>query len=210
MIVPLVLRHIRGMIPDRSGPSTFRLRSNARRRRGKDLLGAIRTDLFLVRWHVDIRQSRLLKKCGVCGKWCDGEAMQTYLVISRAGPNRDLSKGAREQPFWDEHAAVHRWPCGRTVHSPGRPAGRRGRRACWSFRRRMRPRCAQKLEPDPWYQRGILSLESIRRWQIFIDQRAKVATPALTIGWRLIVLVPIDAPSWSRAVGQFLCRTICS
>src|SRR5207302_7077835 len=29
----------------------------------------------------------------------------TFVAISSAGPNRALSKGAREQPFWDEHAA---------------------------------------------------------------------------------------------------------
>ena len=29
----------------------------------------------------------------------------TFVVISSAGPNRDFSKGTREQPFWDEHAA---------------------------------------------------------------------------------------------------------
>jgi uncharacterized protein YciI len=28
----------------------------------------------------------------------------TFVAISSAGPNRDLSKGTREQPFWDEHA----------------------------------------------------------------------------------------------------------
>ncbi len=30
------------------------------------------------------------------------------------------------------------------------------------------------LANDPWYQNGILSLASIKRWQIFIDQRAAV------------------------------------
>ena len=29
----------------------------------------------------------------------------TFVAISSAGPNRDLSKGTREQPLWDEHAA---------------------------------------------------------------------------------------------------------
>jgi uncharacterized protein len=29
----------------------------------------------------------------------------TLVAISSAGPNRDLSKGTREQPLWDEHAA---------------------------------------------------------------------------------------------------------
>jgi uncharacterized protein YciI len=28
-----------------------------------------------------------------------------FVVISSLGPNRDRSKGVREQPFWDEHAA---------------------------------------------------------------------------------------------------------
>ena len=28
-----------------------------------------------------------------------------FLAFSSAGPNRDFSKGTREQPFWDEHAA---------------------------------------------------------------------------------------------------------
>jgi len=29
----------------------------------------------------------------------------TFVTISSPGPDRDLSKGAREQPFWNEHAA---------------------------------------------------------------------------------------------------------
>lgn len=27
-----------------------------------------------------------------------------FLAISSVGPNRDFSKGTREQPFWDAHA----------------------------------------------------------------------------------------------------------
>jgi hypothetical protein len=27
-----------------------------------------------------------------------------FVAIWSAGPNRDPSKGTREQPFWDEHA----------------------------------------------------------------------------------------------------------
>jgi hypothetical protein len=29
----------------------------------------------------------------------------------------------------------------------------------------------EKLKDDPWFVRGILKLESIKRWQIFIDVR---------------------------------------
>src|SRR5206468_12306128 len=34
-----------------------------------------------------------------------GLMKNTFLAISSAGPNRDFSKGTREQPLWDEHAA---------------------------------------------------------------------------------------------------------
>jgi uncharacterized protein YciI len=29
----------------------------------------------------------------------------------------------------------------------------------------------EKLKNDPWFEHGILRLESVKRWQIFIDQR---------------------------------------
>jgi uncharacterized protein YciI len=29
----------------------------------------------------------------------------------------------------------------------------------------------EKLKNDPWFERGILKLESVKRWQIFIDRR---------------------------------------
>jgi uncharacterized protein YciI len=29
----------------------------------------------------------------------------------------------------------------------------------------------EKLKNDPWFERGILKLESVKRWEIFIDER---------------------------------------
>jgi len=29
----------------------------------------------------------------------------------------------------------------------------------------------ETLKNDPWYQRGILKLETVKRWQIFVDVR---------------------------------------
>ena len=29
----------------------------------------------------------------------------------------------------------------------------------------------EKLKSDPWFERGILKLKSVKRWQIFIDVR---------------------------------------
>lgn len=28
----------------------------------------------------------------------------------------------------------------------------------------------EKLKADPWFEKGILKLESIRRWEIFVDE----------------------------------------
>jgi uncharacterized protein YciI len=29
----------------------------------------------------------------------------------------------------------------------------------------------EKLKSDPWMEHGVLKLESVKRWQIFIDER---------------------------------------
>ena len=29
----------------------------------------------------------------------------------------------------------------------------------------------EKLKDDPWFERGILKLESVKRWEIFVDTR---------------------------------------
>lgn len=31
----------------------------------------------------------------------------------------------------------------------------------------------EKLKNDPWFEQGILKLESVKRWQIFIDERTR-------------------------------------
>ena len=29
----------------------------------------------------------------------------------------------------------------------------------------------EKLKNDPWFEKGVLKLESLKRWQIFVDAR---------------------------------------
>ena len=82
----------------------------------------------------------------------------TFVVISSAGPNRDLSKGTREQPFWDEHAAF----IDRLVDEGG---------SLLIFNAEDENEVREKMKNDPWLERGILKQESIKRWQIFIDER---------------------------------------
>ncbi|HKQ36609.1 MAG TPA: YciI family protein [Verrucomicrobiae bacterium] len=98
----------------------------------------------------------------------------TFVAISLVGPNRDQSKGTREQPFWDEHAAFIDQLVdegfilmgGPLVGRDGRPEG-----ALLIVNAQDENEAKEKLKNDPWFERGILKLESIKRWEIFIDVR---------------------------------------
>jgi uncharacterized protein len=98
----------------------------------------------------------------------------TFLAISSAGPNRDLSKGTREQPFWDEHAKFidklvddgFIMMGGPLVDEDGMPHG-----ALLIVNAEDENEVREKLKDDPWFEKGILKLESVKRWEIFIDVR---------------------------------------
>jgi uncharacterized protein YciI len=99
---------------------------------------------------------------------------KTFLAISSAGPNSDRSKRTREQPFWDEHAKfvdqlVHDGFIlmgGPLVDDSGMPHG-----ALIIVNAEDENEVRDKLKNDPWFQKDILKLESVKRWEIFIDQR---------------------------------------
>jgi uncharacterized protein YciI len=95
---------------------------------------------------------------------------KTFVAISSAGPNRDFSKGTREQPFWDEHAKF----VDRLVEDGfilmGGPLVTEGG-ALLVFNAENENEVREKLKNDPWANHGILKLESVRCWEIFIDQR---------------------------------------
>ena len=98
----------------------------------------------------------------------------TFVVFSSVGPNRDRSKGVREQPFWDEHAAFIDQLVengfilmgGPLLNQDGLPQG-----ALLILNAQNENEVTEKLKDDPWFERGILKLESIKRWEIFIDVR---------------------------------------
>ncbi|PYL10277.1 MAG: hypothetical protein DME33_01610 [Verrucomicrobia bacterium] len=98
----------------------------------------------------------------------------TFITISSAGPNRDPSKGTREQPFWDEHAAFIDELVGKGFIMMGGPlldeAGL-PRGALLIVNAENENEVREKLKNDPWFQRAILKLESVTRWEIFIDER---------------------------------------
>ena len=94
----------------------------------------------------------------------------TFVAISSAGPSRDLSKGTREQPFWDEHAEFIDRLVAEGFILKGGPLVDEGG-SLLIFNAEDENEVRAKLKNDPWSKQGILKLESVKRWQIFIDVR---------------------------------------
>ena len=94
----------------------------------------------------------------------------TFVVISSAGPNRDVSKGTREQPFWDEHAEFIDRLVAEGFILMGGPLVDEGG-ALLIVNAEDENKVRERLKNDTWRDQGILKLESIKRWQIFIDAR---------------------------------------
>jgi uncharacterized protein YciI len=98
----------------------------------------------------------------------------TFIALSSAGPNRDGSKGTREQPFWDEHAVFidqlvakgFIMMGGPLVDMREMPTG-----ALLIVNAEDEKEVREKLKNDPWFEKGVLKLEAVKRWQIFIDAR---------------------------------------
>ena len=94
----------------------------------------------------------------------------TFVVISSVGPNRDRSKGTREQPFCNEHAAFIDQLVDDRFILMGGPLVEEGG-AMLIVNANNENEVREKLKADPWFERGILKLESVKRWEIFIDVR---------------------------------------
>jgi uncharacterized protein YciI len=95
---------------------------------------------------------------------------KTFMIISAAGPNRDLAKGTREQRYWDEHAAFIDGLVEAGFIVLGGPLSDEGG-AVLVVQADDEGEVREKLKDDPWYVNGILRLERVTRWEIFIDER---------------------------------------
>ena len=93
-----------------------------------------------------------------------------FVIISSAGPNRDPSKDTRQQPLWDEHAAFIDQLVADGFILMGGPFVDEGG-AMLIVNADDENEVRQKLKRDPWIEHGILKLESVKRWEIFIDVR---------------------------------------
>jgi len=93
-----------------------------------------------------------------------------FIAISSAAPNRDPSKGTREQSFWNEHAAFIDQLVDDGFILMGGPLVDEGG-ALLIVNANDEREVREKLKNDPWFEKGILKLEAVKRWQIFIDAR---------------------------------------
>jgi uncharacterized protein YciI len=93
-----------------------------------------------------------------------------FLAISSAGSSRDFSKGTREQPFWDEHAKFIDQLVDEGFILMGGPLEDEGG-SLLILNAQDENEVREKLKNDPWITHGILKLESVKRWRIFIDQK---------------------------------------
>jgi uncharacterized protein YciI len=93
-----------------------------------------------------------------------------FLAISSAGPNRDFSKSTREQAFWDEHAQFIDQLVDDGFILMGGPLVDEGG-SLLIFNAQDENEVRQKLKNDPWAKHGILKLESVKHWEIYIDNR---------------------------------------
>lgn len=94
---------------------------------------------------------------------------QTFVVTSNAGRDRNLTKGSREQAYWDEHAAFIDGLVADGFIMLGGPFDDGG--AMLIVRAESESEARAKLDGDPWYAHNILELLSVKRWEIFIDER---------------------------------------
>ena len=93
-----------------------------------------------------------------------------FLAISSAGSTRDLSRDVREQPFWDEHAKFIDQLVDEGFILMGGPLVDEGG-SLLILNAQDENEVREKLKNDPWAEHGILRLETVKRWEIFIDQR---------------------------------------
>ena len=100
--------------------------------------------------------------------------METYIVLSAAGPNRDLSVDSRGQAYWDDHAAHIDALVESGFILLGGPLTDEGG-AMLVVTDTDEASVRARLSVDPWYKHGILTLERVVRWQIFVDKLSPTA-----------------------------------
>lgn len=93
----------------------------------------------------------------------------TFVILSAAGPRRDLARDSREQEHWEAHAGfIDRLVAEGFILLGGPLVDEGGALLIVSARDEAEAR--ERIRDDPWYIHGLLTLVGVKRWQIFIDE----------------------------------------
>jgi uncharacterized protein YciI len=93
-----------------------------------------------------------------------------FALTNVNGPAWDPSRSRREQPGWDEHAAFMDALVEEGFVVLGGPIGD-GDRVLLVFEAADPQEIEARLAPDPWHREGILRIDSIEPWTIWLDGR---------------------------------------
>jgi uncharacterized protein YciI len=98
--------------------------------------------------------------------------MAYFVVIDANGPNWDPTRARREQAGWDEHAAFMDDLTADGFVVLGGPVGDvNGERAMLVVEAGDRREVETRLAGDPWHADGMLVVDSIEPWTIWLDGR---------------------------------------
>jgi uncharacterized protein YciI len=93
-----------------------------------------------------------------------------FVVIEVSGPSWDASHARREQDGWDEHAAFMDGLLEDGFVVLGGPIGD-GERVLLVVEAEDAEEVEERLAADPWLPAGILRIDSIEPWTIWLDGR---------------------------------------
>ena len=100
------------------------------------------------------------------------QAKRTFVLSASAGPAWIPGKTSREQPFWDEHAAFMDRLFADGMVVMGVPyADMRGTMVILEASHEEQVYAVFK--DDPFVTQGVLRIESVREWLVFLDARRK-------------------------------------
>jgi uncharacterized protein YciI len=96
-----------------------------------------------------------------------------FAVTFGTGPGWDPSLPRREQPGWDEHAAFMDSLVAAGVVLLGGPVGD-GTRVLLAVEAPDEAAARDLLlDGDPWTPQGVLAVERVERWQLWLDGRTR-------------------------------------
>ena len=99
--------------------------------------------------------------------------MAVFAVTLGTGPGWDPSRPRREQPHWDEHAAFMESLVEAGVVLLGGPVGD-GSRVLLAVEAPDEVAARDRLlDGDPWTPLGILAVERVEPWQLWLDGRSR-------------------------------------